>query len=104
MTELDRDETEQFITEGGQSKASPAEQVWRESNELGLGVDAIQVELHEANQLRGKFSVKIDDRSNNDDLNRRVLLEPKKRSVRMHWSGEYGEAVLHRQKEKGILT
>ena len=67
---------------GNQGKIGTAEQIWGESSELGLGVDAIRVKLHEAIQfLRGELPVEINDGSNGNQLDSRVLLEPERRSV-----------------------
>ena len=56
--------------------------MWGQRSELGLGVDAIRVKLHEAIQfLRGKLPVEIDGGSNGNQLDSRVLLEPERRSV-----------------------
>ena len=88
-TELDRDKTKRFITRGNQGKVGSTEQIWGKGSELGFGVDAIRVELHETFQLLcGELPVKIDDGSNSNQLDRRVLLEPKRRSVQMSSSGE----------------
>ena len=77
-TEFDRDETKRFITRRNQGKVGSTEQIWGESSELGLRVDAIRIKLHETIQLlRGELPVKIDHGSNSNQLDRRVLLEPK---------------------------
>ena len=44
-TELDGDETERFILGGDRSEVTPAGQVWRQSNGLGLGEDAIGIHI-----------------------------------------------------------
>ena len=76
-TELDGDETERFITRRDKSEVGTTEQVRRKSRELGLRVDAIGVELHETVQLlSGETTVKINDGTDGNELNRGLLLEP----------------------------
>ena len=74
--ELDSDKTERLITRRDKSEVRTAEQVRRQSSELGLREDTIRVELHQARQfLRSEASVKIDDGTDTDELDRRALLE-----------------------------
>ena len=76
-TELDGDETERFITRRDKSEVGTTEQVRRKSRELGLRVDAIGVELHETVQLlSGETTVKINDGTDGDELDRWTLVEP----------------------------
>ena len=76
-TEFDGNETEQFITRLDKREVGTTEQVRRKSSELGLGVDTIRVELHETVKLLGgEPTVKINDGTDSDELNRRLLVEP----------------------------
>jgi hypothetical protein len=73
-TEFDGDQTEWFITGWDEGKVSTTEQVRWEGSELGLGEDAIREHFHETGKLlRSEPAVKIDDRSDGNELDARVL-------------------------------
>ena len=98
-TELDSNKTKRFIARGNQDKVGTTEQIWGKSSELGLGVDAIRVKFHETLQLlRGELPVKIDTGPNSNQLDRRVLLEPKRRFVQVT-NGEKKSRRVNKRKE-----
>ena len=75
-TELDSDETERLITGRDEREVGTTEQVRRERCELGLGEDAIRVELHETVKLLGgETTIKINDGTDSDELNGWTLLK-----------------------------
>jgi hypothetical protein len=51
---LDGDKAEGFVTGRNQRKVSSAEQIWRKRGELGLGEDAIRIQLHEPSEFFGR--------------------------------------------------
>ena len=84
-TELDSDKTKRLITRRDESEVRTAEKVRGQSSELRLREDTIRVKLHQARQLLSrKASVKINDGTDTNELDRRTLLETE-------WHGQYDE-------------
>ena len=81
-TELDSNETERLVTRRDQGKVGTGEQIRRQGSELGLGVDAVGVHLHETGELLGgETTVEINDGTDTDELDLGLLLEQGRHDV-----------------------
>lgn len=82
--EFDSDQSKRFITGRNQSKISTTKQIRRQRSKLRFRENTIRVHLHQPRKfLRSEPTIKINDRSDANQLNGRAFLQAVRRLIRI---------------------